>query len=348
MVSGKLAIEASIKAEAKRLGFALCGISSPESPEGFSRFSAWLDKDMYGEMRYLVRSDTLAKRENPALLLEHCKSVICVALPYPSPFSSGNIAAFARVPDYHAVVREKLVQLAGFIKRALGKDPGMYIAVDSSPVLEKSLAVQAGLGLLGKNTLLINEHYGSWLFLGELFLDIELEPDMPLEGDFCGDCTLCVDACPTGALFGDKTMDASKCISYLTIEYRGEIPEPIRERMSGQVIGCDICQVICPMNQDAKSPDLGFELPKVLPANLDLPACLALDEVGYKALFGNTSVMRLKYKSFRRNVILAMAHFASQENLQLLQTAMVNEKDPICRNALHWAIETIRQALSEK
>ena len=345
MIQEKPRIEASIKAEAKRLGFALCGICKPKSPEGFSRFSAWLDKGMYGEMRYLARPDTLAKRENPELLLEHCKSVICVALPYPSSELPGNIAAFARVPDYHEIVREKLAQLADFIESVLGREPGKYIAVDSPPVLEKSLAVQAGLGLLGKNTLLMNELYGSWLFLGELFLDIKLEPDLPLKGDFCGDCSICVDACPTSALLGDKTMDASKCISYLTIEHRGEIPEAVRGRMSGQVIGCDICQVLCPMNKAVKLHAHNYELPQILPANLDLPTCLALDEESYKELFGKTTVMRLKYHSFRRNVVLAMAHSVNQEFLQILQTAIAEEEDPICRDAMRWAIETIRHRL---
>jgi epoxyqueuosine reductase len=348
MFSEESRIEEGIKAEARRLGFALCGISRPKSPGGFSRFSAWIEKGMYGEMRYLARPDTLRKRENPAFLLEHCKSVICLALPYPPSESPGNIAAFARVPDYHELLREKLAQLASYIERTLGRELSAYIAVDSSPVLEKSLAVQAGLGLLGKHTLLINEHYGSWLFLGELFIDVELEPDLPFEGDFCADCKICVDACPTGALLGDKTMNASKCISYLTIEHRGKIPEDIRKRMSGQVVGCDICQVLCPMNKAIKLNAHNYELPQVLPANLDLPACLALDEESFKAMFGKTTVMRLKYKSFRRNVVLAMAHSANQEFLQILQTAITDEEDSICKDAMQWALETIRQTLSKK
>ncbi len=339
-------LETRIKAEARRLGFVLCGITKPESVEGFQRFEAWLEKELHADMGYLARPDTLAKRQEPGRLLANCKSVICVALPYPPAEGVANIAAYARVPDYHIVLREKLEQLVCFIEEILFKNIDTYIAVDSSPVLEKSLAVQAGLGLIGRNTLLINETYGSSFFLGELFLDLELQADEPLTGDYCGDCTICVDACPTNALLGDKTMDASRCLSYLTVENRGNIPPEIRWQMSGQVIGCDICQLLCPMNQGLESSESDLGLYQVLPAKLDLPACLAMDEESYKAMFGNTAVSRLKYKSFRRNVILAMADSISQETLEILKSAIVHEADPICKDAMQWAIEVVRHRLS--
>lgn len=339
-------LETMIKAEANRLGFALCGISKPECAIGFQRFEDWIEKELYADMRYLARPDTLAKRANPELLLEGCKSVICVGLPYPPAKSVANIAAYARVADYHIVLKKKLEQLANYIQDKIGKEINTYIAVDSAPVLEKSLAMQAGLGQTGKNTLLINENYGSWFFLGELFLDIELETDLPLEGDICGDCKTCVDACPTSALLGDKTMDASRCISYQTVENRGEIPSEIREQMSEQVIGCDICQLVCPMSQGVETFD--HELSQTLAANLDLIACLTMNEESYKAVFGHSAIMRLKYKSFRRNVILAMAYTASRETLQIFQSAVVDEEDPICKEAMHWAIETICQRFSKK
>ncbi len=338
-------IETLIKAEAKRLGFALCGITTPNVDFAFEHFQAWIEREMYGEMTYLARPDSLAKRKDPELLLPNCKSVISLGLPYPQPSNTGNIAAFARVPDYHVVIRDKLKQLAGFIEKTLETELTWYAAVDSSPVLEKSLALKAGLGLIGKHTLLINQTFGTWFFLGELFLDIALLPDSPLSGNYCDACDLCVKACPTGALTGDKTMNASKCLSYLTIEHRGDIPSDVRQRMSGQVIGCDICQIVCPMNQRATPASTGYEWQSVLPANLNLEACLSLDEKAFKEMFAGTSVLRLKYKSFRRNLILALAVSGKPEALEALKDAMAEEQDPLCKETMLWGIKYLNQSL---
>lgn len=340
-----ISLEKQIKAEANRLGFALYGITTADASVGFSHYKAWVEKGLFGGMHYLARPDALAKRENPELLLDGCKSLICVGLPYPPAESLASIAAYARVPDYHLLMREKLTQLVGFIEEQIGNKLASYIAVDSAAVLEKSFAHQAGLGLVGKNTLLMNEDFGTWFFLGELLVDLELEPDLALRGDFCGDCRICVEACPTHALLGDKTMDASKCLSYLTIEHRGTIPVEHREAMGQQVFGCDICQLVCPKNKNAASSGFEFSIKPVFDDKIDLIEALSLREGDFKARYAGSSVLRAKYQGFRRNVIIALGNSQQSRALAVLEAALPDEQDPVCKESMLWAIERLKQSL---
>lgn len=338
-----------IKAEAKRLGFAFCGVALPKTHGAFDRYQAWLDEGLHAEMTYLARPDAVAKRQNLENLLPGCKSVLCLAMAYPhgkiadneGENLDGRVASFACFADYHVTIREKLQALADAIEMIVGQQINGYIAVDSSPVLEKSFALKAGLGLIGKNTLLWNPSFGTWFFLGELLLDIALEPDDPMQGDFCGDCDICVRACPTGALCGDKRMDAARCLSYLTIEHRGAFPQEYRRAMGRQVFGCDICQKVCPKNAQGLPADFHPDLVPVLDAKFDLLEALSLSKDAFKARYAGTSLLRAKYQGFRRNVIIALGNSGSQAALQALNTALNTEEDPVCHESMLWAIENL-------
>lgn len=353
-----LNIEIRIKAEAKRLGFALCGITLPETGKAFDRYQTWVDEGLHAEMSYLARPDSMAKRQNPGLLLPECKSVICLALPYPPTQIEtneddrqalrGSIAGYAHFIDYHTVMREKLEALAHFIEGLFAQQVHWYAAVDSSPVLEKSFAIQAGLGQLGKNTLLWNEDLGTWFNLGELFLDIALEPDSPQNGDFCGDCDICIRACPSGALRGNRTMDARRCLSYLTIEYRGSLPLEFRNALGKQVFGCDICQLVCPKNLVRLPENVDCSLETILEPEIDLLEALSLSPEAFKKRFAGTAVMRAKHLGFRRNVIIALGNSGRPEALKALQSAIKTEEDPVCLESMHWAILRLAAALNKK
>lgn len=346
-----LTLKESIKAEAKRLGFALCGITLPEPGIAFERYSAWLEAGFNAEMAYMARPDAVAKRQKLELLLPDCRSVVCVALPYAPPEQTmpsldnhrvwGSIAAYARFVDYHTVIRQKLEALGKFVAKVMDKPVGYYTAVDSSPVLEKGLAIQAGLGQVGKNTLLWNKTLGSWFFLGELFLDIDLEPDRPIQGDFCGDCDVCVNACPTGALRGNRTMNAGRCLSYLTIEHRGSFPLEYREAMGCHVFGCDICQLVCPKNESNLKADYSYPLSSVLDTHLDLIDALNFNEETFKACYKDTALHRAKYHGFRRNIVIALGNSGKLQALDALKAGLQTEENQDCRESMLWAINRL-------
>jgi epoxyqueuosine reductase len=255
-----------LKEEARRSGFALAGIASPEPSEHAGFYRRWIAAGRHGEMGYLARPDAVARREDLHGTLEGVRSVLVVAHEYgqddppgmPDDPARGVIARYARGRDYHKVVKKRLLGLLAWL-RAEAAQRGIAGAVegrayvDTGPLLERELGQRAGLGWFGKNTMLIHPRRGSWFFLGCLLLDLELPADEPFTADHCGTCRRCLDACPTGALLGrDETgapvIDARLCISYLTIELKGPIPEELRPAIGNRVFGCDICQEVCPFN----------------------------------------------------------------------------------------------------
>lgn len=344
-----------IKAEAKRLGFAFCGVASPETGEAFKRYQAWLDEGLYAKMAYLARPDAIAKRQNVEALLPGCKSVLCLALPYAQPQKTsgdngvlaGWVAAYACYADYHDLMREKLVILGDRIEALFGRPVRRYVAVDSGPVLEKSFALQAGLGLIGKNTLLWNPSLGTWFFLGELLLDIALEADKAMEGNFCGDCDICVRACPTGALRGDKRMDAARCLSYLTIEHRDAIPVEYRRAMGMQIFGCDICQVACPKNIADIPRGMSYAMEPVMDGTLDLLEALSLTQAAFKTRYAGKPLSRARYQGFRRNVIIALGNSGHPEALNALKACLKTENDDVCRESMVWAINQLKESFTQ-
>ncbi len=306
-----------VKELAQACGFELAGVA-PASPSGdFDRFENWRKSGFAGEMGYLTdhRGDL---REHPRNLLATAQSIVCVGKLYNTPHphtgeiagadtKRGWISRYAWGADYHDVLRRGLEMLVRRILELHGKPFDWKICVDTAPLLERSYARHAGLGWIGKNTCLINQQQGSWFFLGELLLSIPFESDAP-PPDRCGTCTRCIDACPTNALIPDQhggwTLDARACISYLTIEKRGEIDEALARKFGDHVFGCDICQDVCPWNRRAPvTTDNSFEPSWFAP---DLTSLAELDENDFRRIFCSSPVRRAKYSGLMRNVAIAL------------------------------------------
>ncbi len=294
-----------IKTKAKELGFDACGISKAgRLDEEAALLETWLNKGLHGTMAYM--ENHFEKRVDPTKLVEGAKSVISLSYNYFNPVkpkdeSAPKIAMYALGKDYHLVVKDKLELLYNYFLELEPKMTGRCF-VDSAPVLEKAWAKRSGLGWIGKNTNLLTKRRGSYFFLAELIVDIELETDSPVK-DYCGNCTKCIDACPTQAIFAPYKLDASKCISYFTIELKEDkLPEAYHGKFDNWMYGCDICQQVCPINSQAKKQhELAFE-PKEELLQMSTANWRILDEDRFKYLFKNSAVKRTKFKGLKRNI----------------------------------------------
>ncbi|SFH02964.1 tRNA epoxyqueuosine(34) reductase QueG [Pedobacter insulae] len=294
-----------IKAEALRLGFMACGISKATFlEEEAPRLEQWLKNNHHGEMSYM--ENHFDKRLDPRLLVEDAKSVISLTLNY---FTTENqldplapkISKYAYGEDYHTVIKEKLKALLAFINQEIGEVGGRCF-VDSAPVMDKAWAQKSGLGWRGKNSNLISKETGSFFFLAELIIDLELAYDSPFVADHCGSCTRCIDACPTEAIVAPYTVDGSKCISYLTIELKNEIPVTFKDKMENWMFGCDICQDVCPWNRFATPHhETAFNPPTELLAFKKADLIEMTDEV-FKRVFKGSAVKRTKFTGLKRNI----------------------------------------------
>ncbi|HVT41115.1 MAG TPA: tRNA epoxyqueuosine(34) reductase QueG, partial [Gemmatimonadaceae bacterium] len=267
------------------------------------------------------------------------RSALVVALNYGGTQPAGPIARYARGDDYHTVMREKLHELAAWLGIASGRLAHTRTFVDTGPVLERDLARRAGLGWFGKNTNLINPQIGSFFFIGSLFTDLALEPDAPFEADRCGTCTRCLDACPTRAFAAPRTLDATRCISYLTIELKGAIPIDLRADMGELLYGCDICQDVCPWNvrfsRDISEPALLPHPDRTSPDALEL---LCLDQAGWRARFGASAMSRAKRRGLARNAAVALGNRRDPATIPALQAAARDDPDAIVREHAEWAL----------
>ena len=302
---GKKEYTSFIKNEAIRLGFQSCGISRAEFLENEApRLEKWLNNSFHGEMAYM--ENHFDKRLDPTLLVEGAKSVISLSINYYSDAiqndpSSPKISRYAYGDDYHMVIKYKLKQLMESISENIGEINGRAF-VDSAPVLDKAWAKKSGLGWTGKNTNLINKKTGSFFFLAELITDLQLEFDVAPTRDHCGTCTRCIDECPTEAIVAPYVVDGSRCISYLTIELKNELPSEFKGKMDNWMFGCDICQDVCPWNK--------FSVLNTEPAfqpNSDLLGISSSDwqeitEDTFKKVFSNSAVKRTKYSGLKRNI----------------------------------------------
>jgi len=300
----------ALKAEARRLGFDACGISKAEPlDEEARRLEAWLKAGFHGTMYWMERH--FDKRIDPTRLVEGARSVISVLHNYyqpvahdPSP-DTGKISRYAWGDDYHEVLKEKLYQLFAWLEAQVGEVHGRAF-VDSAPVMDKAWARRSGLGWIGKNTNLINRRMGSFFFIGELIVDIPLPPDGPIP-DYCGTCTRCIDACPTGALVQPYVLDARRCISYLTIEHRGDdIPPELQEKMGNWIFGCDICQDVCPWNKFKYATSEPRFMPRPGLPDMPLERWEELDLEAFRQKFRKSAVKRAKFEGFKRNVRIAL------------------------------------------
>ncbi|MEA4951014.1 MAG: tRNA epoxyqueuosine(34) reductase QueG [Petrimonas sp.] len=291
-----------IKQYALSLGFDACGICRAEESEQEANYMRWLSEECHAGMSYLERN--VDKRMDPGLLVEGARSIISVALNYfPHRFQHENAPKFAYYAygeDYHDIVKGKLSRLFDFIKLRFPDVSGRYFS-DSAPVLERFWAARAGLGFVGKNTLLIIPGKGSYFFLGELIIDLELDYDSPVSQN-CGRCRRCLDACPTGAIEKPHWLNARKCISYQTIEKKGNISPEIIPRLSNNVYGCDICQIVCPWNRYARPHNTPGFNPSDEFLSLDYEGLQEMDEDTYRRIFRKSAVKRAKFAGLKRNV----------------------------------------------
>ena len=291
-----------IKTEAKKLGFLSCGISKADFLEDEApRLERWLKDGKHGKMAYM--ENHFDKRLDPRLLVPDAKSIISLLFNYYTPLNqlggAPKISKYAYGKDYHHVIKDKLKQLFQIINNKIGEVSGR-VFVDSAPVMEKSWAVRSGLGWQGKNTNLISKKAGSFFFIAELIVDLELEYDTPVT-DHCGTCTACIDACPTEALT-PYHIDASKCISYLTIELKDQIPTAFKNKMDDWAFGCDVCQDVCPWNRFSKQHNEPLFSPNSEVINYTKKNWEEITQETFNIIFKNSAIKRTGFKGFKRNI----------------------------------------------
>ena len=341
-----------IRSRAFALGFAQVGFAPAERPAHADEYLAWLERGLHGEMGWMARQDAVRRRLDPGEALEGCRTVIVVTLRYgPTPDDARRlpvIARYARGRDYHDVFEERLDALAAGIGE-LSPDARTKRYVDYGPVLERDHAQRAGLGWIGKNTMLIHPRLGSYLMLGELLTDLALAPDEPFVPDRCGTCRRCIETCPTDAILEDRSIDSTRCISYLTIELRGPIPRELRAAIGMRVFGCDICQEVCPWNADAPAPEaapFAAEPGTAAPA-ADLVAwaeeLLALDDEGFRERYRGTAFARPGRGGLLRNVVVGIGNglaAAGRPDPDAVAVVVAALRDPAPLVRLHaaWAL----------
>ena len=336
-------LKEKIKAKSRELGFTLAGVTTPEPPPHYSTFENWLAQDYHGTMNYLATDASRARRANPHEILPECKSILVLATPYTSPSPSrrgdrGEVASYAWGSDYHDILPARMKELVQFIEQQVGGPIKNRYYTDTGPILERDLAQRAGIGWIGKNTCLINPKQGSYFLLSEILLDLELEPDTPFVTDHCGTCTRCITACPTQCILPDRTIDARRCISYLTIELKDEVPTELRSLMGNWVFGCDVCQMVCPWNRFAVEGDPVFGTENPLPSLTDE---LTLTSRQFNQRFKRTPVKRPKRRGYLRNIAVALGNIGNLHALPVLNQAL-EDPEPLVREHAKWAIEEIK------
>ncbi len=356
-----------VKQAARDAGFELCGIAPVSANPELEYFPAWIEGGHAGEMRYLESRDEAGRLKRAALrnAAPWAKSVIVCALNYNTaqPQSGdalaggsaedvrarGWISRYAwggsdKPTDYHDVVLSRLRQVEARLAASAGTPVQTRCYVDTGPLVERVFAKYAGVGWIGKNTCIINQQLGSWLFLGVILTSLELQADLPAP-DRCGSCTRCLDACPTDAFIGPPELDATRCISYLTIEKRGEIPEELREGMGRHVFGCDICQEVCPWNRKAPVTGLAaFEpQPELVNPALEWLASMPVEE--FRRRFCGSPIKRAKHEGLRRNAIVAMGNSGDRKFVRILEAIAAAAVGNLASHA-HWALRRIEQRIN--
>ena len=347
----RVTVAGLFREEALRLGFSRVGFSSVVEWQRHGFYRRWLEAGNAGDMSYLVAG--AEERRSPAALLEGARTIVTVALSYAQPelvpvgnLVRGRIARYARGVDYHIVMKPRLQRLAETVAARLGRQVAWRACVDTAHLLEREAASAGGLGFLAKNTLLIAPGLGSWLLLGELLVDIDVEPDAhgPEGEPRCGRCRACLDACPTGAFTDAYTLDARRCISYLTIEWRGTIPRALRPSLRDWIFGCDVCQEVCPFNagEAARSggdADFVGALDRGLPSLVEL---LGMGAARFRKWVRRTALRRVHRAQLLRNVAVALGNVGGPEEVPPLVAALERET-PLVRAHVAWALGAIRR-----
>lgn len=333
-------LTADLKQQALRLGFSFSGACPAVTPHGISRLAEWLSAGNHGEMQYLA--DRKEAYAHPKHVLDGVRSMLMLAVNYgttspASPTSgSGRISRYAWGDDYHDLIWSRLNDLSGWLRE---QQPGVSVrgVVDTAPLLEREFAQLAGLGWVGKNTMLLNRTAGSWFFIAALLTDAELDYDAPFDGDFCGTCTACLDACPTDAFVEPYVLDARKCISYLTIELKSEIPAELRSGMGEWLFGCDACQDVCPWNRRAPTIDEPKFQPRPNNNPVELTALFDLDDDAFRKRFRETPLWRPRRRGILRNAAIVLGNHRSPDAIPAI-TKGLHDKEALVRGAAAWAL----------
>jgi len=356
------ALKNAIRAEAKRLGFAACGFARADTGEAGENLMRWIADGRHGTMEWIA--ERAHQRVTPTALWPEARTAIALAMSYApqsNPMalagegSAGRISVYARGTDYHKTVKKALKALARWLvdkagaSTSSGQAVELKVFVDTAPVMEKPLAAAAGIGWEGKHTNLVSREHGSWLFLGVILTSLEIPPDEPATaGVHCGSCRRCLDACPTGAFDGAHRIDARKCISYLTIEHSGPIPQEYRRAIGNRIYGCDDCLAVCPWNRfaDAASANRAF-LPREELHSPSLASLLALDDPSFRAMFAGSPIKRIGVKRMIRNCLVAAGNSGDPALLKAVEPHL-SDPDPVISEAAHWARAQLQGASSER
>lgn len=342
-------LEERLKQHAHALGFELAGIAPATDADGFDRLRDWLAHGFAGTMEYMHRHGDA--RRHPSSILPEVRSIVMVGMNYRpaeeeelSRKRPGRISCYARGTDYHDVLRARLNSLLDWLRRERPHCVGRGV-VDTAPLLERDFARRAGLGWFGKNTMLLNKRLGSYFFIGALLVNLDLAPDPSHTASHCGTCTACLDACPTEAFAAPGVLDARRCISYLTIEHRGDVPVELRPSMGDWLFGCDVCQQVCPWNR--KAPPSAEPTLQARPdlEQLDLIEILGLTEDEFRRRFRGTALFRTKRRGLLRNAALVLGNTGDTSALPALRRAL-DDAEPLIREAARWAIDAIERRVA--
>ncbi|MEQ8787842.1 MAG: tRNA epoxyqueuosine(34) reductase QueG [Pirellulaceae bacterium] len=344
-------LTSQIKQRARDLGFELTGVCAAAASPGFERFQQWIEAGYAGQMSYLA--DRAEAYRSPAGVLAGAQSVVMLGMNYftgearEAAVGQGRISRYAwGEADYHDVIHARLKQMCQFVRR---REPGASVrgVVDTAPLLEREFAQLAGLGWIGKNTLLINPQRGSWFFLAALLTDLVLEYDAPHEVDHCGTCRACLDACPTDAFVAPYVLDATRCISYLTIELREAIPRELRPQMGDWLYGCDVCQDVCPWNRFATPSEEAAFAPQEDLTPVDARALFQLDDAKFRRRFRRTPMWRAKRRGLLRNAAIVLGNRPHDDSLAALKRGLADQ-EPLVRGACAWALGRFDRATARE
>ena len=336
-----------IHQRANELGFQLVGITPAARSETIARYRQWIESGYAGKMRYLKRH--LPLKADVRQLLVEAKSVISLAMNYytldpPKALADdparGQISRYAWGDDYHDVIRQRLSELVDFIKQAAETKLKTRVCVDTAPIIEREYAQKAGMGWIGKNTNLIHWRSGSWYFLAEVLIDIDLESDAPPLRGSCGTCTRCIEACPTDAIVAPNLLDSRLCISYLTIELKESIPKALRPKIGNLIFGCDICQEVCPWNSKAVPTDEPAFQPRDGNLTPKLLSLIGMTQQEFSRRFKGSPIKRTKRRGFLRNVLVAIGNWGEPSAVPALKDALTDD-EPLVRSHAAWALGKI-------
>jgi epoxyqueuosine reductase len=346
-----MSLEDLLKAETERLGFSVYGVAAIAPPPHLSTYREWVDKGHHASMAYLASERAQTFRSDPSRYQPEARSLLVVAMRHHNPLSlpepaggepRGRVAAYAWGQDYHEVIPPRLEELAASLERALGQAVWARAYTDTGAVLERDFAQEAGLGWQGKNTCLIDPRSGSYYLLGELFLGVAIEPTPPFRSDQCGSCRRCIEACPTGAIREDRTIESARCISYLTIENKGAIPPELRPRLGQWVFGCDICQMVCPWNlRFAPAEGHRSLAPRPETARPALIEALRLNPQEFRARFRGSPILRARRRGYLRNIAVALGNARDRSAIPALAETLAQEPEALVRSHAAWALGQI-------